>query len=79
MSFESVSFAAVKTTKKKLEEALREILRRDQLLDYQNNGRWNVDCEHERRARNVIQTNIKIAEQALGIYDWDWHDKKNES
>lgn len=49
----------------KLEAALLEIVRRSQMLVYQNSGRWDMTVEHDARSQGVTEGNIKLAEDAL--------------
>jgi hypothetical protein len=49
-----------------LEDALREIVRRSNLLIHQNTGRWDMTVEHDARSHGVTEGNVRIARQALG-------------
>lgn len=48
-----------------LENALKEIVRRSNLLIHQNTGRWDVTIEHDVRAFEVTRGNIDIAREVL--------------
>ena len=49
-----------------LENALREIVRRSELLIHQNTGRWDMRVEHDSRSFGVTDGNIRIARDVLG-------------
>lgn len=49
----------------KLEAALREIARRNDLLIHQNTGRWDISGERDRRTYDVLLANNGIARAAL--------------
>ena len=48
-----------------LEGALDQVRTRSQMLLHQNNGRWNVDKEHEMRALGVTQGNVHLIYNTL--------------
>jgi len=49
-----------------LEAALKEVHRRTGLLMTQNQGRWNMSLEHDRRTADVLSVNQDITSAALG-------------
>ena len=48
-----------------LEAALKEVHRRTGLLMTQNQGRWNMSLEHDRRTADVLSVNQDISSAAL--------------
>ena len=48
-----------------LEAALKEISRRTGILITQNQGRWTMTLEHDRRTVDVLSVNQEIARAAL--------------
>ena len=49
-----------------LTAALKEVHRRTGLLMTQNQGRWNMSLEHDRRTADVLSVNQDISSAALG-------------
>jgi hypothetical protein len=59
------------TELQQLRSALIEINRRTGLLLYQNNGRWDMNNECDRRTVDVLVVNQQMALDALGSIDHD--------
>jgi len=56
---------AVKERMARYEGALAEIARRGALCIHQNIGRWDMTVEHDQRSYSVIESNNRIALEAL--------------